>query len=155
MSAAAFERLLDILEFGAKAAIALGAVWAFIAKVATPLIEWRRRARKQELRTAFEAELQLLNSMVETANELVSDTEETVLQVRALFGDMDRVLEIATDNRERIDEINQLLDQLGFSSERRSDSERRAEIDAMLDSLNEERRRRRRGEPKPPQESGT
>lgn len=149
MAPDALERLLDVAQFAAKAAIALGSVWAFLAKVGKPYLEWRRRWRRQELRGAFEQELQLLNSMVESASDCAEETEQTVIQVRSLFGDMDQVLEIATDNRERIDEINQLLDQLGFSSERRTDEERRAEIDVMLDSLNEQRRRRRRGDTNP------
>jgi hypothetical protein len=134
------ERIADVVEYGAKVAIGLGALWAFIAKVAKPFTAWRRAARDRglaemeaEFRRRFAVEIQAIQLLITTAG-----------RIDLLFEDHDLLLDIALDNRERHDETNALLDFLGFTSDRRTSDERREQVSAMVMTLAERRRERRR-----------
>jgi hypothetical protein len=138
------ERIADIAELGAKIIIALGAIlgglWAFTTKIAKPYHAWRRAARLKE---RHEMEMMLRSALSEELATIAA-LKRVPEQLEALFKDHDLLLEIAFDNRERHDETNALLDFLGFTSDRRSDDSRRAEVTDMVTTLAERRRDRRR-----------
>jgi hypothetical protein len=134
------ERIANVVEIGAKVSIGLGGVWAFVAKVAKPFLEWRRATRLKEraemekqMREMFAPELQAFTRL-----------SESVGRIDVLFEDHDLLLDIALDNRERHDETNALLDFLGFTSDRRASDERREKVAEMVLTLSERRKERRR-----------
>lgn len=134
------ERIADVLELGAKVSIALGALWAFVAKVVKPFTVWRRAARikaraenESEFRQMFDKEIQAINRL-----------PSVEARIDELFKDHDILLDVAFDNRERHDETNALLDFLGFTSDRRTSDERRDAVTEMVTTLAERRRERRR-----------
>ena len=116
----ASERVASTIELLVKAGGLLGMLWAFLAKVAKPYHEYRQQ------------------QMARTIKAVVAP------MLAPIVNDHDLLLEIALDNRERHDEVNALLDALGFTTDRRSTDERRAEIAEMVATLAERRRARRR-----------
>jgi hypothetical protein len=114
------ERAADTLELLTKATGLLGLVWAFMAKVLRP---YHERRREHQVRTIREAMVPVLAPILK---------------------DHDVLVEIALDNRDRHDETNALLDFLGFTSDRRTNEERRDEVTEMVHGLAERRRERRR-----------
>jgi hypothetical protein len=115
------ERVADTLELLAKGGGLLAMLWAFIARVLKPYHDHRREALARTIR-------------------------EVMMPVLApILEDHDLLLEIALDNRDRHDEVNELLDALGFTTDRRTSEERREEVAQMIHLLSDRRRARRRG----------
>jgi flagellar biosynthesis/type III secretory pathway M-ring protein FliF/YscJ len=133
-------RVADVLELLAKVAGAAAIVWGFLAKVAKPWIEWRR-ATKAKARKELEAQMREWFKEELTQFGLIS---AVVPRIDVLFEDHDLLLELALDNRERHDETNELLDFLGFTSDRRTSDDRREKVSQMVHTLAERRRDRRR-----------
>jgi hypothetical protein len=141
------DRGAALLDFIARVAAVLVAVWAAAEKVAKPTLEWRRRMhderRKElaiEIREILKPELDRLEKV-----GLCTDRIELVLQRQsALFQDIDDFLHIAHTNVDRLDEVNELLNAVGFSSERRIDDAKRAQVADLLAALRDRQRARRR-----------
>lgn len=114
------DRAADTIELLTKAGGLLGLAWAFMAKVLKPYHERRR------------------DQMARTIREVM------VPVLQPILADHDVLVELALDNRERHDETNELLDLLGFCSERRTSDERRAKMSEMVTALADRRRERRR-----------
>lgn len=114
------KRAAETIQILVEAGGLLGMLWAFLAKVLKPYHEYRR------------------NHMARLIREVM------VPVLRPILDDHDVLLEIALDNRERHDEMNELLDILGFSTERRASDERRAKLTEMVETLADRRRERRR-----------
>lgn len=133
-------RVADVVEVLAKVAGALLIVWGFLARVAKPWIEWRR-ATKARARKELEAQMREWFSEELRSFELLA---ALVPRIDVLFQDHDLLLDIAFDNRERHDEMTDLLDTLGFTSDRRTTDERRDKVTEMVNTLAERRRDRRR-----------
>jgi hypothetical protein len=114
------ERAADTIELLVKAGGLMGMLWAFIARVLKPYHEYRQQ------------------QLARTIRSVVAPMLEPILK------DHDVLVEIALDNRERHDETNGLLDFLGFTSDRRTNEERREEVSQMVHALTERRRERRR-----------
>lgn len=139
------QRALNIVEFLTKAG-GLAALFAGVLKWAwKPYVEWRRHRMALLMREVLKIELVQLKELTDREHGCVERMEVMVGQITTLFGEHDMLLEVVYDNRERHDETNQLLDALGFSTDRRSDSDRRDELDGMIGRLNERRMARRRG----------
>lgn len=130
------QRASDVLELLAKVAGSVGILWAFGAKVVKPFIEWRYRRLKTAIRESLKEELECVADLADPKDGWKARVE--------------RLERLALDNQERHNETNELLDFLGFTSDRRSGSDRRnrEEINQIIDDLNSERRheRRRRGD---------
>lgn len=139
------ERMASVLEWGAKAVIALGSLKGFITGIYKPYVTWRRDHNARMVRDVLEPELDALNRIIAQENGCMTRMEEVLEQTRMIFQEFDDVLEVMMDNRERLDETNELLDSVGFSSERRTDPDRREEVQKMVDRLHERRKLRRRG----------
>lgn len=137
------ERVASVVELLAKIAGGVAIIWAFLLKGAKPFIEWRRKVKSREraelethVREMFAAELREFKSLAGIID-----------RIDVLFADHDLLLDIALDNRERHDETNELLDVLGFTTDRRASDERREKVTEMVHILAERRRdRRRKGE---------
>jgi hypothetical protein len=148
----ASERIASTLELLAKGGGLLGMLWAFLAKVLKPWIEARRKARVTEIRDAIAPEVDKLNDLIEREEQCAERNEELhdrqqIFHERQqrIFGEFDQMLKILVDNRERINEQNDLLDQV-FALDRRVDPDRRREIDVMLAELHQRRKDARRTE---------
>lgn len=137
------QRLADVLDYGARVAISLGAIKLFFAGIYKPLVTWRREHTAKTIREVLKPELDQLKSMIEDESGCAGQMKDVLTQMRTIFNDLDLFLEIAHDNRERLDETGDLLDEV-FGLERRVDLKRRAEFDEMLRVLGERRKARRR-----------
>lgn len=143
-------RLLDLADYLVKVGAALAAAWAFAVKVGKPAYEFRAKILErrnsvlaQKIRGILEPELQDLTRLQTCTDEL----EVVLKRQREVFLDLDNVLGIVTDNRDRIDETNDLLNLLGFSSDRRAaNAERREEFDRLLTVLRNRNKVRARAE---------
>jgi hypothetical protein len=114
------ERAADTIELLAKSGGLLAMLWAFIARVLKPYHEYRQAQLARTIRAVVEPML------------------------KPILRDHDVLVDIALDNRERHDETNELLNFLGFTSDRRTSDERREEVSEMVHGLAERRRERRR-----------
>ncbi len=138
-------RVASTLELWAKIGGSLVILWGFIARVYKPFIVWRREHQARVIREVLKPELARLDQVIEHEDGCAGRMEQVLDRLRAFFSDHDYLIEIALDNRERLDENNDFLDALGFASrERRTDEQRRQLIDAMVRELVEKRRERRR-----------
>lgn len=137
----AAQRAADVLEFLGKAAGSLALLWAFIAKVGKPYIEWRGKRRALEIRSALKTELDCIGKMPEIERDLQLILERQ----NRVFDELDLIGGIATENHERLDEFRELMDAVGFASRDRRDAEdRRQHVTDALRELNDRRNARRR-----------
>lgn len=139
------ERAISILEWAAKAVISLGAIKAFLSGIYKPFVTWRREHTVRTVRDALKPELDNLDRIIAQEESCATRMEEVLEQTRMIFKEFDDVLEVMMDNRDRIDETNGLLDELGLSTERRASDDRREAVQSMVDRLHERRKSRRRG----------
>ena len=139
------ERIASTVELATKVGVVLGGMWAFLAKVAKPYQAWRRQHLETALRAVFAPELAKLNQALEQENGCAQRMEKVLERQEAVFDDLDMVLHVTRDTRDRQDETNELLDGV-LGLERRVDEDRRIEIASMLDTLQDRRRARRRAE---------
>lgn len=138
-------RIASTVELWAKIAGSLLILWGFIARVYKPLVLWRREHQARVIREVLKPELARLDQVLEHEDGCAGRMEQVLDRLRAFFADHDYLIEIALDNRERLDENNDFLDALGFAArERRTDEDRRKLIDNMVRDLVEKRRDRRR-----------
>lgn len=117
------QRAAATIQLLASVAGSLLIVWGFLAKVAKPFIEWRRR------------------KLVEIMRDVLRDE----LGKAQLFADLDSLIKLASDNHERLDEINDLLTAMGVGNDRRS-GDRAKDAKEILRLLGERQARRRRGD---------
>ena len=139
------ERVAATIELWAKIAGSAGIIAGFLKLIVKPFIEWRRESQARMVRDVLAPELEKMHRIIETEDGCARRMEVVLHSLREFFGDHDHLIAIATDNRDRLDEFNDLLSALGFSSERREDDERRLVIDRMITALTERRKARRRG----------
>lgn len=133
-------RVLDVLTILASVAGSLAIVWGFLKMVGKPWYDWRQRRQAAIIREVLKPQLDALDS-------ICAREEANVTANRELFKDFDKLMEIALDNRDRLDDMNNLLDALGFASrDRRADSAGHQEkMTEIVEGLIERRRQRRRG----------
>jgi hypothetical protein len=137
-------RVASTLELWAKIAGSLLIVAGFVKGIVKPFILWRREHQAKVIREVLAPELANLNRVITQEDGCASRMEIVLDKLRELFGDHDGLIALAWDNRERLDEQNDLLSALGLSSERRRDPERRKALDDVIDDLMERRKYRRR-----------
>ncbi len=145
-------RIAATLELWAKIGGTLVLLWGFVAKVIKPYQTWRRDSMARVIREVLAPELGQLREILAHEDGCASRLEVVLRQMQDLFGDHDHLVTIAMDNRDRLDETNDLLDSIGFASDRRH-PDRIARIEAMVTALDERRRARRRAStpvPTPP-----
>jgi hypothetical protein len=137
----------DVLTFATKLLLAFSAFWLATSKVVKPLYQWwrsygdaRRRALATEMREILKPELDKL-TLISTCNDRL---DVVILRQKALFVDIDDFLHVARNNSDRLDEVNELLDAVGFSTDRRGNDERRKRVEDLLNGLAERQRARRR-----------
>lgn len=151
------ERIASTLELWAKIGGGVAALWVLLSKVWKPYQEFRREQLATQMRAIFAPELAQLAAVFEKEDgcadrleAVVAEMQELYARQAATFEDLDMFIDIANDNRERHDEHDALMDALGFTSaDRRTDEERRAKVDAMMDLLKDRRKERRRGTGEP------
>lgn len=136
------QRASDVVEFLAKTGGSLALIWAFIAKVWKPYQEWRRRNMTMLMREVLKNELAQLSSLISREEGCADKIEGLVGQISELFTEHDLLLDVVYDNRDRIDETNDLLDAVGLANERRVPP--KEEVVKMLSQLDERRKLRRR-----------
>jgi hypothetical protein len=147
------QHLGDVLEYAAKAAVSVGALWAFIAKIAKPFVEWRRHRLTVAIRAALGPELKMvaeIKASEEERGELVKLALERQSQ---LFSEMELFLVVVAEARDRLDDFSALLDEVGFSSRNRraetTGDRRRMSDEAMAQLQGIVRMRRRRADDLP------
>lgn len=136
------KRALDVIQWLATVAGSLAILWGFMAKVGKPFVEWRRRRMAEVIREVLTAELSRLDGICDREEQILDGYQKVLARQEAIFRDLDMLIEIALDNRDRLDEMNALMDELGLSS--RDRRERAIDVDNMIDTLNERRKARRR-----------
>jgi hypothetical protein len=138
------QRALDTVELLAKVAGSLAIVWGFVLKVLVPYKKWRQESLGRTIREVLKPELEMLQQVLEHEDGCAGRMEVVLKRQEELFGDLDLLLEVALDNRDRLDEQNDLLSALGLESERRTGEERRVRMDMIFSTLGDRRRERRR-----------
>lgn len=139
------KRALDSIQVLATVAGSLTVVWGFMKVAGTPFFEWRKRRQTEIVRTVLKEQLDRLDAVCDREEEILREYSRIVQRQEAIFRDLDVLLDIAQDNRDRLDEINELLDSVGLASrDRRHISE--DDIAAAMEGLIERRRKRRRGD---------
>lgn len=144
------------IEVWAKVAGSLGIVWAFLEKVGKPYYAWRKQRYAAIVRDVLRDELDRLDDICEREEAIQAEQQRILERQSAIFSDLDTLIDIATDNRDRLDEMNELLDFLGLASRdrRQDDDDRRQRLDGLLDVVTERRKQRRRhDDPAYPNES--
>jgi hypothetical protein len=140
------QRALDVAEWSAKLAAAAAAVWAIVEKVGKPYAEWRRRQLAAVIRDVLKEPLAQLEALDDREKEIFELLTRVLARQDQLFRDIDAFITIATTNKDRLDEMNELLDALGFSSERRMDVDRRERVEQLLRDLSVRQTARKRFE---------
>lgn len=132
------ERAGDVGQFLAQLVAGLATLTLFMEKVLKP---WRERQRKAQgvfMREVLAPELEMIA-------DATRGTAACADGLRRIGEELDLFFELALDNRERADEMNDLLDTAGLTSaDRRSGEERRQRVDGLLATLTERRRQRAR-----------
>lgn len=131
-------RIAETLTLWTKIGGALLMLWGFIEKVAKPYHEWRKDSLARTIAEVLAPHIEEL----EARNNI--RTQSILAMLREFFGDHDRMLDVVMDNRERHDEMTDLLNAIGLSSERRTDEERRQMVDLLVGELRTRRRDRQR-----------
>lgn len=150
-------RLASIFELLAKGGVVFGLLWGFLVKIWKPYQDSRRKVLAATIREVLApelAQLKLIQEGVKNTQEYedscANRLELVLKQLQNLFGDHDDLVVLARDNRDRHDETNDLLDAMGFTSDRRH-PEDEARMKKLIDGLDERRKRRRRWtDPQPP-----
>lgn len=137
------QRIADVLDYGARVAISLGAVKLFLSGIYKPLVTWRREHTAKTIREVLAPELSQLQAIIEDESGCAGQMKDVLAQMRHIFVDLDLFLDVAHDNRDRQDETNELLDEV-FGIERLVDPKRRKEVEEMLQVLADRRKARRR-----------
>lgn len=138
------KRALDVAEWVAKLAAAVAAVWALVEKVGKPYANWRRGQLAAAIHEVLKEPLAQLEAMAEREREIFELLGRVLARQDQLFRDIDTFITIATMNQDRLDEVNELLDALGFTSDRRADSDRRAQVEHLLRDLSLRQKARKR-----------
>lgn len=139
----------DTLDFLIRLGGSVAALWVTVSKIWKPYIVWRRDHLAKVIREVLKPELEQLARQA-TREERCSDSMEKAIEtMHEVFRDLDGYHVLAMDNRDRLDETNELLDQI-FSLDRRVDWERKQEIDSLLVILKERAKARRRHIPTEP-----
>lgn len=132
-------RAADTLEFLARIAGAGLIVWGFVAKVGKPYFEWRQR----KLNEAITAVLKL--SLAGYTKEITDKIDIALERQTRVFEEVDLLVVVLADNRDRMDEMKEMLDGAGFSSRnRRVHADRRIAADEAMAELQGRIRGRRR-----------
>lgn len=134
----------DVLEFGGKAAVALGAIWAFVIGVVKPYSAWRSKRRAAEIRAALEPELKIIAALRDREEEVDRKLQLTLDRQSQVFDELELFLVVVGDNRDRQNETNALLDEVFASPDRRVNGVRRQAADEALEQLQGRVRMRRR-----------
>ena len=136
----ATQRAADVVEFLATVAGSLLIVWGFIARIAKPFVDWRRDRLRDAIRDALKADLDPLRA-------LPSQVKRALDRQDQVFDEIDLFVAVIADNRERLDDISSLLDEVGYASrDRRTSTERRQLADDAFAELQGRLRSRRRKE---------
>jgi hypothetical protein len=142
------KKVIDLADFVARIGAGVAALWVSAVKVWKPLSEWRRKLHNDKrvelagvVRDILGDELRKLQKLSSCADRI-----EIVLRRQSvLFEDVDRLLSAVSVNKERIDETNDLLDAMGFTSgDRRVDEVLRVQFQHMIEDLRERQRSRKR-----------
>lgn len=136
-------RVASTVELWAKIAGSGAIIWGFLEKVAKPYYRWRREAQGRIIREILAPELAQLAQFKDQEDGCARRLEVVLRHLQELFGDHDNLYLVAMDNRERIDETNELLDSMGFSSSHHH-PDRAAYIAEVVQQLGERRKHRRR-----------
>ncbi len=136
-------RMASTLELLAKVGGTLALLWGFLAKVIKPYQTWRRESQARIIREILAPELAQLREITVHEDSCARRLEVVLSHLRDLFGDHDSLLTIAIDNRDRLDETNELLDAIGFTSSRQH-PDRIEHINSVVAKLDERRKIRRR-----------
>lgn len=136
-------RALGVVEFWAKFAGGAAIVWGFVVKIVKPLMDWRRKRMSDMIRAALKPELDLLQGNSTQMQEIAEDVSRMAQRQEEVYMEIDSLLEIAQDNRDRHDETADLLNAMGLSSDRRL-ADRRQRVEELFEGLNDRRKERRR-----------
>lgn len=141
------ERVAETIQLLVSAAGLLGLLWAGLQKVWKPYLVWRRSHLGSIVSEILAPTLERMEAAVEREEGYQVEQGRIIERQTAIFEDLDLFLKIAIDSRDRMDETNDLLDQM-FSLERRIDLTQRKEIDNIIALLRQRALLRRRREEK-------
>lgn len=130
-------RAAETLELWAKVAGALAIVWGFIEKVAKPYQRWRKETLAHAIAEIIAPEMEAIERRAAERNASI------IRKLNEWRIDHDHMIEVILDNRERHDELNDLLSELGLSSDRRRDMDRRTLVTGLAEALRVRQRDRK------------
>lgn len=130
---------LNVLEFLAKAAGAAVIVWGFIKTVGKPYFEWRQRRLNEAITIVLKKELH------EHTMEMADRIDLALARQDRVFEEIDLLVVVMADDRDRHDEMTELLNTQGMASKnRRVHADRRQAADEAMAELQGRLRSRRR-----------
>lgn len=129
------QRVLDIAEFLAKFVGSLAAVWIFLRRGGKPAIEWYRKRRIEVIREALKPELDCIAGLPARDERTDAKLDLSLERQSRIFDELDLLLVVVADGRERQDETNDLLDEVFATADRRQSTTRRQAAEAALAEL--------------------
>lgn len=133
-----------MIAYASKWAIAAGSIYGLVEKVGKPYYDWRKNRWAGIVREALKPELEAMNELKHTSDSLTEMIELVLLRQKEMFEEMDMFMVLASDNKDRHDETNDLLTAAGFSSDRRFDLAGRERIETLFRELNRRKTERLR-----------
>lgn len=142
-------RIADVAEWLVKVGGSLALMWGFLARVAKPYVEWRKRKLVESIREAVQPELTVMTSLKADHQAIVKKLDVSLARQSELFDEIELFITVIADHHDRLEEVRELLDEAGFASRDRRDPpdrerDRRRAADLALEELQGRLRRRRR-----------
>jgi hypothetical protein len=152
--------LLSAGEFLVKLAGGVAALWVSLEKIVKPYQKFRKGMKRDEATDALKPELEKLEELKQhheklyaQGRDILHGQEKILVRQTQIFRELDLIHLLAAENSDRHDETNDLLDAVGFASERRTSeqSEQRKRVSAILAALKTHKTARDRAEDPAPE----
>lgn len=139
----------EIAATAGKVLAYLAGLYASIEVIYKPFMEYRTRKKEKDaidfanrVRTLLEPDLTRLARLVEREEEYLESNQIIFERQKTIFRDMGQFLEVSLDNRDRLDEQNELLDRV-FKLDRRVNHDERKRVDEILEALRRRQQERK------------
>lgn len=131
---------LSVGEFLVKLAGIVGALWVALMKIWKPYQTWRRSHYRELTKDVLAPELKQLDELTGLrvlCERILEGQKRFGERQDQIFEEMDHFHLVAQENSDRHDEMNLLLDEVGFTSDRRraTAKEQRERVERLLADL--------------------
>lgn len=139
----------EVATWLGRVAASVAGLYASLHVIYKPLQEYRKTYRERQatalaanVRSIIAPEIDRMNALADREETCLEGNERVLKLQRAIFEDVSSFLEISRDNRDRHDEMSELMDQV-FGLDRRVDLEKRKRIDNLMTALRDRHQQRR------------